>query len=117
MIAGVEGLLVEAPLDWDNAKNVYAWYYVTQVIHNVGGDAWARWNEGLTSVVPDKQLAKGREHGSWDPSLDQWGPHGGRLFMTCFCTWMLEVYYRHLPLYETVAPVRINQVQHVAPVE
>ncbi len=116
MIAGVEGLLAEAPLDWDNAKNVYAWYYVTQVIHNVGGDSWVRLNEGLTSVLPDKQLAKGREHGSWDPSLDQWGPHGGRLFMTCFCTWMLEVYYRHLQLYETVAPVRINQVQHVAPV-
>ena len=41
----------------------------------------------------------GREKGSWDPSLDKWGPHGGRLFVTCMCTFMLEVYYRHMPIY------------------
>ncbi len=117
MTAGVEHLLVEAPLDWENAKNVYAWYYVTQVVHNVGGEPWNRWNDRLRELLPEKQVAKGREAGSWDPSLDQWGPHGGRLFMTCFCTWMLEVYYRHLPLYEAVAPARINQVQHVVPAE
>jgi hypothetical protein len=115
LIGGVEGLFLEAPLDWDNAKNVYAWYYVTQVVHNMGGEPWARWNGRLRELLPAKQLTKGREAGSWDPSLDQWGPHGGRLFMTCFCTWMLEVYYRHLPLYETVAPARINQVQHLTP--
>jgi hypothetical protein len=108
MIAGVEGLLAETPLDWENAKNVYAWYYVTQVVHNLGGEPWARWNEGLKQLLPRHQVAKGREAGSWDPSLDQWGPHGGRLFITCFCTWMLEVYYRHLPLYDAVAPP-VNQ--------
>jgi hypothetical protein len=117
MTAGVEGLLAETQLDWENAKNVYAWYYVTQVVHNVGGEPWARWNDGLKHLLPATQVAKGREAGSWDPALDQWGPHGGRLFMTCFCTWMLEVYYRHLPLYEAVAPARIKQVQHVVPTE
>lgn len=117
MMTGVESLLAETPLDWENVKNVYAWYYVTQVAHNIGGDPWARWNNGLKSLLPSTQVANGRETGSWDPSLDQWGPNGGRLFMTCFCTWMLEVYYRHLPLYEAVAPALINQVQHVAPAE
>ena len=37
-----------------------------------------------------------------DPALDRWGSIGGRLFVTCFSTWMLEVYYRHLPLYGEV---------------
>jgi hypothetical protein len=50
-------------------------------------------------VLPAEQVKSGREKGSWDPSLDRWGHVGGRLFVTCLCTYMLEVYYRHLPLY------------------
>ena len=30
---------------------------------------------------------------------DQWGQHGGRLYTTCLSIYMLEVYYRHLPIY------------------
>ena len=117
MVDGLDFLMTTRPFDFQNKKDVYAWYYTTQVAHNVGGDTWARWNERLREVLPAEQVAKGRELGSWDPALDQWGHIGGRLFMTCFCTWMLEAYYRHLPLFETVAPAAINQVHHIAPAE
>ena len=51
-------------------------------------------------IIPSKQVKSGSEAGSWSPSHDEWGQgRGGRLFMTCFCTFMLEVYYRHMPLY------------------
>jgi hypothetical protein len=80
-------------------KDVYAWYYITQVVHHVGGEPWRRWNAAMREVLPRTQVRDGREAGSWDPALDRWGSAGGRLFETCFCTWMLEVYYRHLPLY------------------
>jgi len=101
--AGVE-ILLEPPLfDFDRAKDVYAWYYVTQVVHNLGGEPWDRWNASLREVLPARQVKGGGEAGSWDPSLDKWGTWGGRLFTTCFCTFMLEVYYRHLPLYDAVA--------------
>jgi hypothetical protein len=80
-------------------KDVYAWYYITQVVHHVGGEPWRRWNAAMREVLPRTQVRDGREAGSWDPALDRWGGAGGRLFETCFCTWMLEVYYRHLPLY------------------
>lgn len=85
--------------DGYDEKDVYAWYYLTQVVHHVGGGPWQRWNAAMREVLPRVQVQKGRDAGSWDPALDRWGSAGGRLFETCFCTWMLEVYYRHLPLY------------------
>lgn len=103
LVAGVDTLLGEKFLDWEADKDVYAWYYITQVAHHLGGPAWERWNARMKEVLPAAQVAKGSEEGSWDPALDHWGPWGGRLFTTCFCTYMLEVYYRHLPLYGDAA--------------
>ena len=99
LVQGIEMLIGPQPFDWDNDKDVYAWYYDTQVAHHAGGEAWRRWNDRMTEVLPATQVQKGPEAGSWDPALDKWGHIGGRLFVTCFCTYMLEVYYRHLPLY------------------
>ncbi|NDC63228.1 MAG: squalene--hopene cyclase [Planctomycetia bacterium] len=99
MTAGVDALLRDRFLDWDADKDVYAWYYVTQVVHHLGGQPWERWNGRMKELLPAVQVARGSERGSWDPAGDKWGPWGGRLFTTCFCTYMLEVYYRHLPLY------------------
>ena len=103
LVAGVDALLREKFLAWETDKDVYAWYYITQVAHHLGGPAWNRWNGRMKDVLPAVQLAKGNERGSWDPALDKWGPWGGRLFTTCFCTYMLEVYYRHLPIYGDAA--------------
>jgi hypothetical protein len=101
--AGLERLQGEMFFDFEDKKDVYAWYYITQVAHNVGGEAWNHWNGRMREVLPANQVDSGPEAGSWDPANDQWGFHGGRLFTTCFCTYMLEVYYRHLPLYQAVA--------------
>ena len=102
IIAGLEAIMDEKPLDFDGDKDVYAWYYVTQVAHHAQGRPWARWNAEVRAELPARQVATGKERGSWDPALDRWGSIGGRLFVTCFSTWMLEVYYRHLPLYGEV---------------
>ncbi|MFM7107543.1 MAG: hypothetical protein ACKOZU_02905 [Planctomycetaceae bacterium] len=99
LAAGVDVLLKEKFLAWETDKDVYAWYYITQVVHHLGGPGWERWNARMKEVLPAAQVSQGRDEGSWDPALDKWGPWGGRLFTTCFCTYMLEVYYRHLPLY------------------
>lgn len=86
------------PVDWQK-RNVYYWYYATQVMHHLGGEHWVDWNRVMRQTLPEKQLRKGRERGSWDPANDQWGTAAGRLYVTCLSTYMLEVYYRHLPLY------------------
>lgn len=103
IIAGLEAIMEEKPLDFGGDKDVYAWYYITQVAHHAQGRPWARWNARVRAELPSRQLSTGKERGSWDPALDRWGSIGGRLFVTCFSTWMLEVYYRHLPLYGEVS--------------
>ena len=95
--AGMEYLLAN-PIEW-NEPDVYYWYYATQVAHHMEGTAWRDWNEKLRQVIPENQVKSGREKGSWSPANDENGVKAGRLFMTCFCTYMLEVYYRHLPIY------------------
>lgn len=86
---------VDAPI-----ISVYYWYYATQVLHHVGGNAWTRWNDKMKVTLPALQEKKGQEAGSWDPNNDQFGTSGGRLYTTCFCIYCLEVYYRHLSLYD-----------------
>ena len=97
--AGVDYLLANLP-DW-NKRNVYYWYYATQVLHHMEGKPWRTWNEEMRVLLPKHQETRGRERGSWDPKGDRWGDGGGRLYVTCLSIYTLEVYYRHLPLYRT----------------
>ena len=99
--SGVELLFREVPRDFDY-PDVYTWYYVTQVCHHLWGDPWREWNAWMRAALPAAQVGKGKEKGSWNPTHDKWGYSGGRLFMTSMCTCMLEVYYRHLPLFSAV---------------
>jgi hypothetical protein len=87
------------PVDWSE-PNVYHWYYATQVMHHMGGADWVAWNQVMRQAVPEQQVRRGRDVGSWNPDRDAWGSNAGRLYMTCLATYMLEVYYRHLPLYK-----------------
>jgi len=96
--AGVSEILKQ-PIDWSQ-RDVYYWYYATQVLHHMGGDAWEQWNRVLRTVLPKNQETSGRNRGSWSPLGDPHGIAGGRLYTTCFCLYMLEVYYRHLPIYQ-----------------
>jgi hypothetical protein len=80
-------------------QNVYYWYYATQFFHHMEGTYWNKWNSVMRQAVPTQQIKNGAEKGSWSPAEDEWGPHGGRLYVTCLSIYMLEVYYRHLPLY------------------
>lgn len=98
---GIELLFREVPRDFEY-PDVYAWYYVTQVCHHLDGAPWREWNAWMRGTLPAAQVGKGKEQGSWNPAHDKWGYIGGRLFMTCLCTCMLEVYYRHLPLFSAV---------------
>jgi hypothetical protein len=95
--AGVAHFLTHLP-EWDK-RNVYYWYYATQVCHHMEGNDWQRWNNVMRQLLPENQVKRGPERGSWDPAGDRWGPGGGRLYVTCLSLYTLEVYYRHLPIY------------------
>ncbi len=85
-------------------KNIYYYYYATQVLHHLGGPNWKTWNEKMREeLIRTQDLgqdpAKVHQKGSWAPEGDQWGSVGGRLMTTSLSLCTLEVYYRHLPLY------------------
>ncbi|MEM9645913.1 MAG: prenyltransferase/squalene oxidase repeat-containing protein [Planctomycetota bacterium] len=87
-------------------RDTYYWYYATQVMFHMGGDYWKAWNKDLNPVLLEGQIKRGVEAGSWDPAFpvkDRWGPHAGRLYVTTMNLLNLEVYYRHLPIYEDTA--------------
>ena len=102
--AGVNYLLAN-PIDYNSSEshqNVYYWYYATQTLHHMDGDDWDKWNKVMRQAVPAHQIKSGPEKGSWVPSPgDSHGASaGGRLYTTCLSIYMLEVYYRHLPIYK-----------------
>jgi len=88
------------PVKYDPAdRDVYYWYYATQVFHNMEGPIWEAWNTTMRAELPAHQVKSGAEAGSWDSTGDRWGSAAGRLYTTCLSLYMLEVYYRHLPIY------------------
>ncbi|TWU48522.1 hypothetical protein Poly51_44220 [Rubripirellula tenax] len=99
MAEGLGALAQNHPIDTGD-PDVYYWYYATQSLHHFGGPLWTQWNEKLKVALPAEQELRGREKGSWDPMNDAWGRHAGRLYTTCFSLYCLEVYYRHMPLYD-----------------
>lgn len=85
-----------------DSNNIYYNYYATQVLHHAGGSAWPKWNEAMRDSLVRSQRRTGPEAGSWDVT-DPHGGSGGRLYQTCLSIMTLEVYYRHLPLYQMQA--------------
>ncbi|MBN1854970.1 MAG: hypothetical protein JW829_19705 [Pirellulales bacterium] len=87
-------------------RDTYYWYYATQVMFHMKGKYWNQWNARLHPLLIESQTQAGPLAGSWNPFQpipDQWVAHGGRLYVTTMNLLSLEVYYRHLPLYEATA--------------
>lgn len=102
IVRGVRWLLEEHPPDV-RPREIYYWYYATQVMHHMGGETWQRWNAKMRDLLVGTQLKRGHSAGSWDPpgiAEDFHSAAGGRLMMTSLAMLTLEAYYRHLPLYD-----------------
>jgi len=104
----------------DYRRDVYYWYYATQFLHHLQGEHWSTWNNAMRDLLVKRQETKGKDAGSWHPLIpepDRWGSQGGRLYVTCLSLYILEVYYRHLPLYAApqAAPHVAPQAAHLAP--
>jgi hypothetical protein len=106
MIRGADYLMENLPDNGtrrDPQRDTYYWYYATQVMFHMKGKYWEAWNNRLHSLLVDSQIQSGTFAGSWDPRrpvADRWSPHAGRIYVTTMNLLSLEVYYRHLPIYE-----------------
>ncbi|HWA99839.1 MAG TPA: prenyltransferase/squalene oxidase repeat-containing protein [Pirellulales bacterium] len=101
MVAGIAWLAKRHPVDPER-PNMYYWYYATQAIHHFGGPTWEQWNADMRDALVASQETQGHEAGSWTPRREH-DVRGGRLYMTALAVCTLEVYYRHLPLYQREA--------------
>lgn len=86
-------------------NNFYYNYYATQVLRHWEGEEWKKWNSVMRDYLVQTQAQKGHETGSWffENSSDHGKERGGRLYFTAMATLILEVYYRHMPLYRKQA--------------
>jgi hypothetical protein len=101
MIAGCDEMMDALPPADPKSpfKDIYYWYYASQVMHHMGGEYWDTWNPRMRDYLVKSQEKSGHKAGSWDPTGDHHAKTGGRLYETSLAILTLEVYYRHLPLY------------------
>ncbi len=79
-------------------NDMYFSYYATQVMRHFGGEKWTQWNSKMRDSLIETQVKEGHAAGSWF-SEGGHGSSGGRLYSTSMATMILEVYYRHMPIY------------------
>jgi len=83
-----------------SSSDMYFNYYATQVMRHFEGDYWNKWNSVMRDQLVSSQNQTGHMTGSWDPvGGGHVNERGGRLYFTSMATMILEVYYRHLPIY------------------
>jgi len=80
--------------------DMYFNYYATQIMHHMGGDNWKKWNDKMRDSLVNSQAPAGSHmEGSWYFSGGHGPGPGGRLYCTAMACMILEVYYRHMPIY------------------
>jgi len=96
---------VEQLAKWGPSKgDIYYNYYATQVMRHHGGKSWDVWNEKIRdSLIASQEKGQSHSSGSWAFASDEGAQSGGRLYTTTLATMILEVYYRHIPLYTPLA--------------
>ena len=59
---------VAADLRENQERNIYYWYYATQMLHNMQNADWERWNPMVREGLIAMQVhGEGCDRGSWDP--------------------------------------------------
>jgi hypothetical protein len=74
-------------------------YFATQCLRQTGGEGWFDWHKKLREQLPKHQEKAEHLIGSWHFAEDHGADAGGRLYCTAMATMILEVYFRHLPVY------------------
>ncbi|WP_425614099.1 hypothetical protein NA78x_003954 [Anatilimnocola sp. NA78] len=79
--------------------NMYFNYYATQCMRHYEGELWDKWNVKMRDSLIASQEKANHLKGSWLMKGDHGSERGGRLYCTSMGCMILEVYYRHMPIY------------------
>ncbi len=94
--------LKEQKVSWNETESyyvLYMWYYITQAMFQGGGSYWEYWNRQIRDTMVTNQLDDGR----WMPtpkSKEEAKLVNSPTYSTALGCLILEVYYRHLPIYQ-----------------
>ena len=93
-------------------SQVYYWYYLTQAKFQHSPETFAAWNKLFSpELCKQQQIEKNAiegpdgkmvDIGHWESPCGKAEHTGGTVQDTCFCTLMLEVYYRYLPSFKKI---------------
>ncbi len=72
---------VDSLKDPEIPVDLYALYYSSLAMYQMGGGYWRQWSAALRSAVIETQRQYGAASGSWDPN-GPWGYSGGRVYST-----------------------------------
>ena len=92
-------------------SNMYYNYYATQVMFQYTsgeGPIWYKWNNVMRDYLVQTQDRLGHEAGSW--KLGAYHGQGGRVYSTAMAAMVLEIYYRHMPIYRRNATGDFNRL-------
>jgi hypothetical protein len=94
----LDAILAYQPKQFRSA-DLYALYYHSQACFQKGGKTWKKYNDAQQQLVIDSQ----EKDGSWPVAAGHIGAAqaDAKIYHTCLCTLMLEVYYRYLPATDT----------------
>lgn len=91
-------------------RDVYYWYYATALQFAQGGDSWLQWQSMVMPYLRDSQMPINHPlGGSWSSyqisnkqkvNIDKWSNLGGRHYVTCMSLMIMEIYARHLTIYQ-----------------
>ena len=76
------------------ALDVFAFYCGTAALYQAGGERFVRWRTPIEEILAATQTREGEHAGSWDPTLDVWGKHAGRIYTTGFALLTFGTIYR-----------------------
>jgi hypothetical protein len=101
IIAGCDFLADHAPALHASHTDQTALFLllVTQVLRNVEGEGFDRWNAAIRTFLTENQLQEGDFPGSWDPNI--FGNESDGVRTSSLATLILQTNYRHLPLFRT----------------
>ncbi len=102
IIDGVTKIAKLGPSETDLYYNYYAAQLIFQFTNGTG-PMWREWNEKLRDLLVTTQEKQGHAKGSWFVNSGHQTDKGGRLYCTAMACMTLEVYYRHMPIYQTEA--------------
>lgn len=106
--------LVGSNCDWEKPDEwpMYAWYYITQAKFHQGGQTWSGWNSKFARVYVKNQ----NEDGSWTSAGANLTSDSGKevnqgpVYSTTLAALTLQVYYRFLPTYKSIAVEPVSQI-------